>query len=924
MSRGQGHETVIKGPGIRPASRRCIFVVLALTGALSSGLHAGGLGPRLAAALASAPPAEKMSIMVTLADRVDLRTFADSATATRKSRLIRALQDHAANAQKPVKAFLARRGIPAVTSLWVINGVATNAAASVILELADFPGVEKVELDHAFAGNANVDYTLSPPVFADDTADAQDSWNLSAIHVPQLWELGYTGQGIVVASMDTGVAVNHPALRGKWRGGNNSWYDPYAEHETPTDPLGHGTLTMGIVVGGKDAAGTWIGVAPGAQWIAVKMFNDTRQATLRHVHEAFQWLLDPDGDLETDDAPDIVVCPWGFAHSAGVCTDDLQYDVQVLKTAGLALVFSAGNKGPAAATSQSPANYPEGFAVGAVSPSLELVPGSSCGPSACDGTIYPEVVAPGGQIQTTCVFRDTQQTGYTRVSGTSVAAPHVAGAMALLLSAFPDLSVESLESALLESARDLGPAGPDNQYGYGLVNALEAFYSLLLRCPGTTPGVSRAPGSEPPSSGGLTTDSTTPGENRPPGARASTGKAQEETSTWVPSAFDELLVKKLELEPALPFNAPHLWDIVAYLRKDRQIITAMGTTPLDDLVRQRYRLTSASDIDLAMTDLYELARLHQTDFYRSFFPADKCLPFLRAAVAQVLQQSPDAPAARLLQSYLSLEEGRPQEALALYARVCEAVRQNQAANMFTELARVALWLLAPDRLTPEQQHLVKDLAYQAGLPPQCPLAQYLEGKTVEVSLQEGAILKSDPMGLQAGRNPSAVDPGIAAGRHYVDPASLVTEKQRLEYWGLRVQLLSIEKDVRGLIELSRLLETCAAPELSRLFCRATAHKLAGRHSAAIPLLEAAIASPQCREVPGLRANLQYDLGVIYYEQGQRDKARETLQATVASPALSQEKSRKASNVISILTPPSHEVIFHESKGTPAVRASPER
>ncbi len=108
---------------------------------------------------------------------------------------------------------------------------------------------------------------------------AAPAGNLSAINAPALWDLGYYGQGVVVANMDTGVDLSHPELSARWRGGSDSWYDPYNQHPTtPTDLNGHGTWTMGVMVA-ADGSGTTLGVAPQAQWIAVKIFNDSGTAT---------------------------------------------------------------------------------------------------------------------------------------------------------------------------------------------------------------------------------------------------------------------------------------------------------------------------------------------------------------------------------------------------------------------------------------------------------------------------------------------------------------------------------------------------------------------------------------------------------------------------------------------------------------------
>ena len=196
------------------------------------------------------------------------------------------------------------------------------------------------------------------------------------------------------------------------------------------------------------------------------------------IHLAFQWLLDPDGDPNTVDAPDVVNASWGLVGTAGQCITEFSTDIDVLKTAGIAIAFAAGNDGPAPLTSLSPANNPQGFSAGAVDATLAIASFSSRGQSACDGTVYPELVAPGVNIKTA----DLSFGGlplYAVVSGTSFAAPHAAGAMALLAGAFPSASVGQLEAALTGSARDLGVAGEDNSYGYGLAD-VQAAYQFLL------------------------------------------------------------------------------------------------------------------------------------------------------------------------------------------------------------------------------------------------------------------------------------------------------------------------------------------------------------------------------------------------------------------------------------------------------------
>jgi serine protease AprX len=449
------------------AQRTGILLVLGwMSGA---GAHAASIGMDLAAELAARGPQDEITIIATLTDRVTPRLYERADRSQRDTRLVEALRQKAAATQATHRVFLHNNGARQFRELWVINGFAVTARASVIRQLASRPGIELIRLDS----------TLEAPVTTSGSA-APPEWNLNAVRAPELWSLGFTGSGVVVANMDTGVDVHHPDLSAKWRGGENSWYDPHNEHPTPYDASGHGTQTMGIMIGGA-AGGTAIGVAPDATWIAAKLYNDAGVARYSDIHLAFQWLLDPDGDLATLDAPDVVNASWGLTGTAGQCITEFSTDIEVLKAAGIAVAIAAGNDGPAPLTSLSPANNPPGFAAGAVDAELAIASFSSRGPSACDGTVYPELVAPGVDINTADLSFGGMPL-YAVVSGTSYAAPHVAGAMALLAGAFPSASVAQLEAALTGSAHDLGVAGEDNSYGYGLAD-VEAAYRQLSAAP---------------------------------------------------------------------------------------------------------------------------------------------------------------------------------------------------------------------------------------------------------------------------------------------------------------------------------------------------------------------------------------------------------------------------------------------------------
>ncbi|HJW91842.1 MAG TPA: S8 family serine peptidase [Anaerolineales bacterium] len=421
----------------------------------------GVLSSQVQTTLAQLQPGEKVTVVVTLKKQADLRGIRGLDRNVRLNAAIQALKATATASQRSLVALLKTRRevglVQKVETLWIFDGLVVTATREVIAELAAHSDVLRITLDE-------VNIVPSGPLMT--TLET----NLSVINASAIWNLGYAGRRVVVANMDTGVDASHPDLAQRWRGGSNSWFDPYGEHPSlPVDLNGHGTATMGIMVGG-DTGGTSIGVAPEAQWIAVKIFNDQGNASASAIHLGFQWLLDPDGDPTTADAPQVVNNSWSFGTPG--CDLEFQLDLQALRAADILPVFAAGNYGPDPSTSPSPANYPEAFAVGATRANDLLYGFSSRGPSACGEaeTVYPEMVAPGVNVRTADLLGQ-----YSTATGTSISAPHVAGALALLLSAFPNLPADEQAAALVNSAVDLGPAGLDNDFGYGRLDVLAAY-----------------------------------------------------------------------------------------------------------------------------------------------------------------------------------------------------------------------------------------------------------------------------------------------------------------------------------------------------------------------------------------------------------------------------------------------------------------
>lgn len=429
--------------------------------------------------LASAGNEQRIPVIVVLRQQADLGSVNARSRASRLQQVVQRLQTQAELTQPRLRALLRTRQsegqVTAFQPLWIINGVALTASAAVIRELASLPEVAEIRLDG----------TVQAPPRPASTSAAEP--NITLINAPALWDLGIDGKGVVVASIDTGVDLSHPDLASRWRGGNNSWFDPYHQHTTPSDlagnSSGHGTWTVGVMVGG-DAGGSAIGVAPGAQWIAAKIFDDQGKGNFANIHAAYQWLLDPDGNPNSDDAPQVVNNSWDLLIVG--CNLEFATDLQVLRAAGILPVFAAGNDGPNPSSSVSPGNNPGAFAVGAIKSSGQIYSLSSRGPTNCGGAnrTFPDLVAPGVDVRTSA-----PSGFYTLESGTSLAAPHVSGALALLLSAFPNLSPSRQEAALRNGAIDLGDVGPDNRFGQGQLNVFNSYQWLLTSSPNQPPEV---------------------------------------------------------------------------------------------------------------------------------------------------------------------------------------------------------------------------------------------------------------------------------------------------------------------------------------------------------------------------------------------------------------------------------------------------
>jgi subtilisin family serine protease len=349
---------------------------------------------------------------------------------------------------------------------------------------------------------------------------AEPEWGIARVHADSVWALGFRGQGVVVGGQDTGYEWDHPALSAKYRGYNGgevdhnyNWYDAVHElspihNDTITDPNltpcgvdapvscddnGHGTHTMGTIVGGNST--NFIGVAPEAKWVGVRCMDRGYGSPMTYL-ESFEWFLAPtDVHGENPDptrAPHVINNSWRCPEMEGCNPDNfdiLNEAIENLRAAGVVVVVSAGNQGSLGCSSlASPPSIFEGsFAVGASRQNDTIAGFSSRGPVLVDssGRVKPDVAAPGTNVRSAWL-----DSTYRSLNGTSMAGPHVAGAVALIISANPDLAgeVEEIENILRETARPMQPLYdcgsdsldiPNNTYGFGIIDALAAVKKAL-------------------------------------------------------------------------------------------------------------------------------------------------------------------------------------------------------------------------------------------------------------------------------------------------------------------------------------------------------------------------------------------------------------------------------------------------------------
>ncbi|RBQ18899.1 peptidase [Spongiactinospora rosea] len=439
--------------------------------------HAEPENSKIAAAVRTDLKDGKAAFFVRLKGEANLTAARTATTKAAKGKAVYdAKNTYAAKSQARLRKLLTERKAEH-EPFWIVNTVKVTAGADLAREIAGLPEVAAIEP----IGRAEVPKPRTgkarPRV---TTADDPVEWNIDRIKAPQVWdELGDRGEGIVVATIDSGVDFEHPALAAQYRGRhpdgsvdhNYNWFDTYRGclDPAPCDPTAHGTHVTGIMAGANG-----IGVAPGVRWISAKGCDPNCPAD--KLIRAGQWLVAPT-DLNgqnprPDLAPDIVNNSWRLNRF-----DDWYKGVtSAWAAAGIFATFGSGNDGAVCGNTATPPGYVDTYSAGAFDVNGVIAGFSSRGPGE-NGEIKPNIAAPGVDVRSSVPNGE-----YRSEEGTSQASPHVAGTVALLWSAAPSLRGDiAATRALLDGGAidtaDLscgGTAADNNVYGEGRLDAYAA------------------------------------------------------------------------------------------------------------------------------------------------------------------------------------------------------------------------------------------------------------------------------------------------------------------------------------------------------------------------------------------------------------------------------------------------------------------
>ena len=442
---------------------------------------------------------------------------------TKGRKVFDTLRDLASDSQSDLVQYLQSRD-KSYKSYFIVNAISTRLDLESVEFMAKQPQIQYISLDQPVL-------STFPEVFPESghSRNATPEWGLQVIRADSVWALGITGENAVIGGQDTGYDWMHPALKNRYRGyisdtefdHNYNWHD--AIHEIsplhndsivdpsnnpcgldvsyPCDDGSHGTHTMGTMVG-LDGDNI-IGVAPGARWIGVRNMERGWGKPSTYL-EGFEWFLAPTdlsgNNPDPSKSPHVINNSWSCPVIEGCDSTNWSFmDIAInnLRSAGVVIVVSAGNNGNNCGRINAPPSMLEGSFAVAATQLVDTVDGefiddiagySSWGPVTVDNSfrLKPDISAPGSRV------RSSVPGGYATSSGTSMAGPHVAGVVALMISANPSLAgeVETIEEIIQLTAKPMtrdfqcgdynASEIPNFVFGYGRIDALEAVLAAKM------------------------------------------------------------------------------------------------------------------------------------------------------------------------------------------------------------------------------------------------------------------------------------------------------------------------------------------------------------------------------------------------------------------------------------------------------------
>ncbi len=476
---------------------KAVLVVLLLIIQAGFGL----LSPELKKHLTNAESNQRLPVQIVLKTQFDkekLNSLVEGLPRReRRVAVARILQDFSAREQKPLLEFLESLipsgAVADVRPLWIVNAIYCEATPEVIQQINERPEVNYINYDLVYCPD------LWEPIKKQDREGKDEiAWGVQKIRAPEVWEQGFTGQGVICGHIDTGCDYTHPDLA------DHMWTDPnYPYHgwnfesnnNNPMDVQGHGTHTAGTVAS-DGTGGTQCGVAPDAQIMVCRVRTQADSVAESQCWQAMQFCVSP--PLSPSNGADLYTMSLGWQISWNPHQATWRQAADNVNAAGLIQVVAAGNERYLSPPNscRCPGNVPPPWwnpqntgtgtlsgimSIGATDSQDQIADFSSRGPVTWQnvspyndypyppGLTRPDMSAPGVAVKS-CMIGG----GYVENDGTSMATPHVAGTVCLMLSKNPNLSPRAVDSILEVTAVDLGNPGKDNDFGAGRIDALAA------------------------------------------------------------------------------------------------------------------------------------------------------------------------------------------------------------------------------------------------------------------------------------------------------------------------------------------------------------------------------------------------------------------------------------------------------------------